>query len=142
MVLWHVSWVPQAFTWNSGWTVWSKMNFRMLLWLDDLHLGSSWYSSGFIMYEWTHEFMGNKQSMSFSTYIRKLLSQIFLGTGAGEIKWCHTPIFDLRCHQHVPFKLHSYAIRLWFSVKISAESYFKISHFWFRVGPSSLNFYF
>jgi len=25
--------------------------------LDDLHLGSSWSSSGFIMYEWTHEFL-------------------------------------------------------------------------------------
>jgi len=26
--------------------------------LDDLHLGSSWSSFGFIMYEWTHEFLG------------------------------------------------------------------------------------
>ena len=32
---------------------------------DDLHLGSSWYSSRFIMYEWTHEFLGNNQSMGF-----------------------------------------------------------------------------
>ena len=42
---------------------------------------------------------------------------------------CHTPIFDLRRHWHVPFKLHSYAVRLWFSAKISAERYFKIPHF-------------
>ena len=42
---------------------------------------------------------------------------------------CHTPIFDQGCHWHVPFKLHSYAVRLWFSVEISAEMYFKIPHF-------------
>jgi len=49
--------------------------------LDDPHLGSSWSSFGFIMYEWTHEllgvsyeFLGNNQSMGFSSYIRKLLS--------------------------------------------------------------------
>jgi len=29
----------------------------------------------------------------------------------------------------MPFKLHSYAVRLWFSVEISAERYFKIPHF-------------
>jgi len=82
-----------------------NMNFRMLL--------CSWWSSpGFIMiFIWVHhvwmntwisgrvicfsyEFLGNNQSMSFSSYIRKLLSQICLGTGAGEIKW----ILHLHAH--------------------------------------------
>jgi len=42
----------------------------------------------------SHEFLGNNQSMSFSTYIRKLLSPICLGTSAGEIKW----IMHLHAH--------------------------------------------
>jgi len=44
---------------------------------------------------------------------------------------CHTPIFDLRHHEHV-------SVGPDFSNEILAERYFKIPHFRFRVGPSSL----
>jgi len=51
-------------------------------------MSSLWYSSGFIMYEWRHEFMGFSYafhmifwalsiSSGFSTYIRMLLDNIF-----------------------------------------------------------------
>jgi len=52
---------------------------------------------------------------------------------------CHTPIFDPRYHRHLPFNLGQSRP---FSVKNSAERYFKIPHIWFRVGPSSFNFLF
>ena len=126
MVLCHVSWVPQAFTWNSGWTFWSKMIFRMLL-------CSWWSSSGFIMiFIWvrqvwmntwiygrvicfSYQFLGNNQSMGFSTYIRKLLSQICLGTGVGEIKWSlHLHAHALRnCVVHVLYQLPCVSISDW-----------------------------
>jgi len=51
---------------------------------------------------------------------------------------CHTPFFDLRGHWHVYFDLIS--LRLF--KENSAEKYFKIPHFVFRFGPSSLIFYF
>ena len=90
MVLCHVSWVPLAFTWKSGWTFWTSECCFVLentseccCILDDLHLGSSRYSSGFIMYEWRHEFLGLSYafhmifwtlsiSSGFSTYIKVL----------------------------------------------------------------------
>jgi len=94
--------------------------------LDDLHLGSSWSSSGFIMYEWTqwivgpvicfsYEFLGNNQSMGFSSYIRKLFSQIYLGTGAGEIKWTlHLHVHALRdCVVLVLYQLPCVSISDW-----------------------------
>jgi len=56
------------------------------------------------------------------------------------------PIFDLRRHWHVSFDAtfirRLTLIDLCVSVKISAERYFRIPHFWFRVGPSSLNIHF
>ena len=46
---------------------------------------------------------------------------------------CHTPIFDQKCHWHVsldPAVIRRLTpIRLWLSVKISAERYFKIPHY-------------
>jgi len=126
MVLCHMSWAPQAFTWNSGWTFWSKMNFRMLL-------CSWWSSSGFIMiFIWVHHvwmntwifrcvicfsyvFLGNKQSSGFSTYIGKLLFKICLGTGVGEIKWIlHLHAHALRnCVVHVLYQLPCVSISDW-----------------------------
>ena len=54
MVLCHVFWDPLAFTWKSGWTFWCcvlENTYECCCVLDDLHLGSSWSSFGFIMYE-------------------------------------------------------------------------------------------
>ena len=62
------------------------------------------------------------------------------------LDYCHTPIFDLTCHWHVSLDPTYVRSLTWsisdVSVKISAERYFKIPHFLFRVGPSSLNFIF
>jgi len=48
-----------------------------------------------------------KVYMGFSTYIRKLLSHICLGTGAGEIKWIlHLHAHALRdCVVHVLYQI-------------------------------------
>jgi len=58
--------------------------------IDDLHLGSSCMNEhmnfGRVIC-FSYEFMGNNQSVDFTSYIRKLLSRICLGTGVGEIKW-------------------------------------------------------
>ena len=85
--------------------------------LDDLHLGSSWMNTWIYgrVICFSYEFLGNNQSMEFSSYIRKLLSQIFQGTGAGEIKWIlHFHAHALRdCVVLVLYQLSCVSISDW-----------------------------
>ena len=95
--------------------------FMMMIFIwvhDDLHLGSSlwmntWISACVICF--SYEFLGNNQSMGFSTYIRKLLSQICLGTGAGKIKWIlHLHAYALRdCWSMYCTNSHALSISDW-----------------------------
>ena len=74
---------------------------------------NTWISGRVICF--SYEFLGNNQSMGFSTYIRRLVSHIGLGTGAGEIKW----ILNLHSHAlrdclvHVLYQLQCVSIFDW-----------------------------
>ena len=88
--------------------------FMMIfIWVHHVWM-NTWISERVICF--SYEFLGNNQSMGFSTYIRKLLSQICLGTGAGEIKW----ILHLHAHAlgdcvvHVLYQLPC-VVYLWLS---------------------------
>jgi len=74
---------------------------------------NTWISGRVICF--SYEFLGNNQSMGFSSYIRKLLSHICLGTGVGEIKWIlHLHAHALRdCAVLVLYQLSCVSISDW-----------------------------
>ena len=93
---------------------WSSFGFIMIfIWVHHVWM-NTWIFGRIICF--SYEFLGNNQSMGFSTYIRKLLSQICLGIGAGEIKWImHLHAHALRdCVVHVLYQL-TCVVYLWLS---------------------------